>query len=239
MGCCWPPSPSRLTVWTTERAAHRASAQAKSELRTALVERIAQSGPAVLDEDKTGGLAVLGTSGVDALDAYLRATSPGVPRRDRPGDGHRRDRWPRLDLGAHHRLTLPLIPVSWPGRRIDAGGTDRQIKTLQACAVTFSTLVIGLPTLKVFGRRSPRRPPSERSPTVTPTTMDTLRIAFFVVTHLGALATISSRSCGGSWLRLLGGHLEFRTALFVLVLAPEAYLPLRLLGTNYHASAEV
>src|SRR5262249_61638714 len=39
-------------------------------------------------------------------------------------------------------------------------------------------------------------------------------------------------------LRLLGGHLELQTALFVLVLAPEAYLPLRLVGTNYHASAE-
>jgi len=65
-----------LTVWTTERAAHRASAQAKSELRTALVERIAQSGPAVLDEDKTGGLAVLATSGVDALDAYFARYSP-------------------------------------------------------------------------------------------------------------------------------------------------------------------
>jgi ABC-type transport system involved in cytochrome bd biosynthesis fused ATPase/permease subunit len=39
-------------------------------------------------------------------------------------------------------------------------------------------------------------------------------------------------------LRLLGGHLGFSTALFVLILAPEAYLPLRLLGTNFHASAE-
>ena len=39
-------------------------------------------------------------------------------------------------------------------------------------------------------------------------------------------------------LRLLGGHLSLFTALFILVLAPEAYLPLRLLGQNYHAGAE-
>jgi ATP-binding cassette subfamily C protein CydCD len=39
-------------------------------------------------------------------------------------------------------------------------------------------------------------------------------------------------------LRLLGGHLTLAAALFVLILAPEAYLPLRSLGTNYHASAE-
>jgi ABC-type transport system involved in cytochrome bd biosynthesis fused ATPase/permease subunit len=39
-------------------------------------------------------------------------------------------------------------------------------------------------------------------------------------------------------LRLLGGHLSLATALFVLIVTPEAYLPLRQLGTNYHASAE-
>jgi ABC-type transport system involved in cytochrome bd biosynthesis fused ATPase/permease subunit len=36
----------------------------------------------------------------------------------------------------------------------------------------------------------------------------------------------------------MGGHLGLRTALMVLVLAPEAYLPLRQLGANYHASSE-
>jgi ABC-type transport system involved in cytochrome bd biosynthesis fused ATPase/permease subunit len=39
-------------------------------------------------------------------------------------------------------------------------------------------------------------------------------------------------------LRLLNGHIDLRSALFVLVLAPEAYLPLRQLGADYHASAE-
>ena len=39
-------------------------------------------------------------------------------------------------------------------------------------------------------------------------------------------------------LRLLDSQLTFRTALFVLVLAPEAYLPLRQVGANFHASAE-
>ncbi len=38
-------------------------------------------------------------------------------------------------------------------------------------------------------------------------------------------------------LRLLDGSLGLRAGLFALVLAPEAYLPLRRLGANYHASA--
>jgi ABC-type transport system involved in cytochrome bd biosynthesis fused ATPase/permease subunit len=39
-------------------------------------------------------------------------------------------------------------------------------------------------------------------------------------------------------LRLLAGHLDLRSSLFVLVLAPEAYLPLRQVGADYHASSE-
>ena len=231
-----------LTVWTTARAAHRASAQAKSELRTALVERIAQSGPAVLDEDKTGGLAVLATSGVDALDAYFARYLPQVflavivpvtviaviAGLD----------WISALIIA---LTLPLIPVfmALVGASTQAR-TDRQIKTLQALAGHFLDVVIGLPTLKVFGRaKSQAATIREITDRYRRTTMDTLRIAFLSSLILELLATISVALVAVAvGLRLLGGHLEFRTALFVLVLAPEAYLPLRLLGTNYHASAE-
>jgi ATP-binding cassette subfamily C protein CydD len=42
----------------------------------------------------------------------------------------------------------------------------------------------------------------------------------------------------GIGLRLVSGHLDLSTALLVLILAPEAYLPLRQVGANYHASAE-
>ena len=70
-------------------------------------------------------------------------------------------------------------------------------------------------------------------------TMLTLRSAFLSSLVLELLATISVALVAVAvGLRLLGGHLDLRTALFVLVLAPEAYLPLRTLGTNFHASAE-
>ena len=70
-------------------------------------------------------------------------------------------------------------------------------------------------------------------------TMATLKVAFLSSLILELLATISVALVAVAvGLRLLGGHLSLATALFVLILAPEAYLPLRLLGTNYHASAE-
>jgi thiol reductant ABC exporter CydD subunit len=70
-------------------------------------------------------------------------------------------------------------------------------------------------------------------------TMSALRLAFLSSLVLELLASVSVALVAVSiGLQLLGGHLDLRTALFVLVLAPEAYLPLRLVGANYHASAE-
>ena len=69
--------------------------------------------------------------------------------------------------------------------------------------------------------------------------MSTLRVAFLSSLILELLATFSVAMVAVAvGLRLLGGQLAFDTALFVLILAPEAYLPLRRLGANYHASAE-
>ena len=65
------------------------------------------------------------------------------------------------------------------------------------------------------------------------------KVAFLSSLILELLATYSVALVAVAvGLRLLGGHLSLATALFVLILAPEAYLPLRRLGTNYHASAE-
>jgi ATP-binding cassette subfamily C protein CydD/ATP-binding cassette subfamily C protein CydCD len=69
--------------------------------------------------------------------------------------------------------------------------------------------------------------------------MRTLRIAFLSSLVLELLATLSVALVAvGVGLRLVDGHLDLATALLVLILAPEAYLPLRQVGANYHASAE-
>ena len=69
--------------------------------------------------------------------------------------------------------------------------------------------------------------------------MATLNVAFLSSLILELLATVSVALVAVSvGLRLLGGHLGLGTALFVLILAPEAYLPLRQLGATHHASAE-
>ena len=101
-------------------------------------------------------------------------------------------------------------------------------------------VVAGLPTLRVFGRaRGQAAAIRQMTDRYRRATMSTLRVTFLSSLILELLATMSVALVAVAVdLRLLGGHLGFRTALFVLVLAPEAYLPLRLLGTNYHASTE-
>jgi thiol reductant ABC exporter CydD subunit len=228
--------------WAGELAAFRTSARAKSQLRAALVERVACLGPNGIQRGRTGSLAIVATRGVDALDAYFSRYLPQVflsvivpvtvlvvvAGAD----------WiSAVIIG----LTVPLIPIFMTLiGTATRERTDRQLRTLQRLAGHFLDVVAGLPTLKVFGRAKAQ---AEAIRQITDryrrTTMANLRVAFLSSLVLELLATVSVALVAVAvGLRLLGGHLPFRTALFVLVLAPEAYLPLRLLGANFHASAE-
>src|ERR1700722_10047762 len=231
-----------LVAWLGERTAQRASASAKSDLRTALVQQIVQLGPAGIDRERSGRLVVLSTSGIDALDSYFSRYLPQL--------------FPAVIVpvtvivvmvGADWisaliiAVTVPLIPLFMG---LVAATTKirmrRQARLLQRLAGHFLDVVAGLPTLKVFGRAKAQvaavRDITNRYRTAT---MDTLKVAFLSSLILELLATFSVALVAVAvGLRLLGGHVSFATALFVLILAPEAYLPLRLLGTNYHASAE-
>jgi thiol reductant ABC exporter CydD subunit len=231
-----------LVAWLGERAAQRTSASAKSDLRTALVQQIVRLGPAGIDQERSGRLVVLSTSGIDALDSYfsrylpqlfLAVIVPVTVVVVMVGAD-----WVSAVIIA---VTVPLIPVfmglvgaSTKVRMV------RQARLLQRLAGHFLDVVAGLPTLKIFGRAKAQvvavRDITNRYRAAT---MATLRVAFLSSLILELLATFSVALVAVSvGLRLLGGHVSFATALFVLILAPEAYLPLRLLGTNYHASAE-
>jgi thiol reductant ABC exporter CydD subunit len=231
-----------MIAWLGERAAQRASTSAKSDLRTALVEKTAQLGPAGIDRERSGSLVVLATSGIDALDSYFARYLPQlflaviVPVTV-----------VIVMLGADWisaviiAVTVPLIPLFMA---LVGAATKvrmrRQARLLQRLAGHFLDVVAGLPTLKVFGRAKAQveavRDITNRYRTAT---MATLKVAFLSSLVLELLATFSVALVAVAiGLRLLGGHVSFATALFVLILAPEAYLPLRLLGMNYHASAE-
>ena len=229
-------------AWAAELAAARSSARAKSQLRSALLERIAVLGLDSSREQRSGELAVLCTRGIDALDGYFSLYLPQLLLAAIV---------PLVVLGAVVwndwisaaiiAVTIPLIPLfmalvgAATRERMDA-----QFRTLERLGGHFLDVVAGLPTLKIFGRAKAQaasiREISERYRVVA---LGTLRITFLSSLILELVATVSVALVAVAiGLRLMNGALDLRTALFALVLAPEAYLPLRQLGANYHASSE-
>ena len=231
-----------LLAWAAERAAHRASASAKSDLRRAASEHIGALGPAGLEQSAPGRLSTLLTTGIDALDGYFARYLPqlvlavivpvAVIAVVAGAD------WISAVLIA---VSLPLIPVFMA--LVGATTKDRtmaRMRSLHKLAGHFLDVVAGLPTLKIFGRaKAQARSIADVTDRYRATTLATLRLTFLSSLILELLATVSVALVAVAvGLRLLGGNLSFRDALFVLVLAPEAYLPLRALGANYHASAD-
>jgi len=138
-------------------------------------------------------------------------------------------------------VTLPLIPAfaALVGLHTRAQ-TRRQWRLLAQLSGHFLDVVQGLPTLKAFGRAKAQE---QVIATVTEqhrsTAMATLRVAFLSALVLELAAALATALVAvETGLRLLYGHMPYQTALLVLLLTPEAYLPLRNVAAQYHASAE-
>ncbi|MFG2955524.1 thiol reductant ABC exporter subunit CydD [Streptomyces sp. NPDC048291] len=231
-----------VVSWLTELAAHRASAAVKSELRGRLLERAVALGPGWLSGQRTGSLVTLATRGVDALDDYFSRYLPqlglavvvpvAVLARIVTED------WVSAAIIVG---TLPLIPlfmvlIGWATQ----SRTERQWRLLSRLSGHFLDVVAGLPTLKVFGRAKAQAESIRRiTGEYRQATMRTLRIAFLSSFALELLATLSVALVAVTiGMRLVHGDMDLYIGLVILVLAPEAYLPLRQVGAQFHAAAE-
>ncbi|MGW6832671.1 thiol reductant ABC exporter subunit CydD [Streptomyces sp. NPDC054949] len=231
-----------LIAWLTELAAHRASAAVKSELRGRLLDRAADLGPGWLSGQRTGSLVALATRGVDALDDYFSRYLPqlglavvvpvAVLARIVTED------WVSAAIIV---VTLPLIPLFMIliGMATQSR-MDRQWRLLSRLSGHFLDVVEGLATLKVFGRAKAQAESIRKiTDDYRQATMRTLRIAFLSSFALELLATLSVALVAVTiGMRLVHGDLDLYTGLVILILAPEAYLPLRQVGAQYHAAAE-
>jgi ATP-binding cassette subfamily C protein CydD len=225
-----------------EAAALRAAATVKSQLRRQLTAHTLRLGPSWLGGQQAGQIATLATKGLDALDPYFARYLPqlvlavavpvAVLARVASAD------WISAVVIA---VTLPLIPVfavlvGWHTK----ARTARQWRLLATLGGHFLDVVEGLGTLKLFGRaQAQERVIGEVSEAHRHATMGTLRVAFLsalVLELAAALATALVAVEVG--LRLLYGHIGYETALLVLLLTPEAFLPLRAGGALCHASVE-
>jgi ATP-binding cassette, subfamily C, bacterial CydCD len=234
--------------WAAQASAHRASAAAKTELRAALLARVVALGPGWrtgnggTSRRDAAALTQLATTGLDGLDGYFTSYLPALIGAVVI---------PLAVLvtitvadpisGIIVACTLPLVPLF--GALIGMA-TGRQAahrwRALATLAHHFHDVVSGLPTLRIFGRAQAQRSRIEQvTGEYRRATMATLRLAFLSSLALELVATMSVAVVATEiGLRIAYGHLDLRTGLLVLICAPEAYLPLRALGTQFHATAD-
>ena len=101
-------------------------------------------------------------------------------------------------------------------------------------------LLAGLPTLRALGReKGPAGRIRELGDAHRRTTMSALRVAFLSGTVLEFLATLSVALVAvGIGMRLVYGLMPLEAGVVALILAPEAYRPLRDGGTRFHAAED-
>ena len=228
--------------WAAEIVAQRISGVVKSDLRRRLLARAVALGPRWASEARSGEIVLLATRGLDALDGYFARYLPQLALAAivpivvvvclATAD---------LVAALTVLLTVPLIPVFMVlVGRMSASRRRRRWSALSRLAHRFLDVVAGLPTLRAYGRADAQVAILRRvTDAYRVETMGTLRVAFLSALVLELLATISVALVAvGIGLRLATGGMTLEVGLFALVLAPEAYLPLRRLGAEFHASEE-
>ncbi len=138
-------------------------------------------------------------------------------------------------------LTLPLLPffAALIGRATRED-TERRWRSMADLAGHFVDVMRGLPTLVAYGRAERQvgviGEVSERHRRAT---MRTLRTAFLSSAALELLASLSVAIVAVVvGLRLTHGDLDLRTGLLAILLAPEAYWPIRRVGQEFHNAAD-
>jgi ATP-binding cassette subfamily C protein CydD len=230
------------TIWAMEVASARGAATVKSQLRRRLVAGLARLGPGWLSARNRVDVVTTAGPALDALDGYFSLFLPqliltaiatplviaAIFLQD-------------VMSGILVVVALPLIPVFMILIGLATQAVQRrQWLVLAQLSSRFMDVVGGLATLKIFGRQQRQ---ATRIASLTEDyrveTMKVLRLSFlsgFALELIGSLSVALVAVSVG--LRLIDGSLALSVGLFVLLLAPEAFLPLRQVGANYHAAAD-
>ena len=231
-----------VSVWVGDVVAARGGALVTSQLRMSVVDAVRRLGPGWLATQNSAKVTTTASTGLDALDGYFAkylpqlimtvVATPMVVAVLLMLD---------ISTGIIVIVTLPIIPlfmvlIGWATQAVQ----KKQWTALTRLASGFLETVAGLSTLTVFGRQHRQ---AARIHAVTEEyrsrTMSVLRVSFlssFVLELAGSLSVaLVAVSIG---VRLVDGQLPLAVGLFALLLTPEAYLPIRQVGAQFHASAD-
>ncbi|HMD45852.1 MAG TPA: thiol reductant ABC exporter subunit CydD [Acidimicrobiales bacterium] len=231
-----------LFLYAGEVSAQRVSATVTSTLRRSLLRQALDLGPSWLADQRTGELSLTATRGIAALDVYfgrylpqavLAVLAPAillvfVAVAD----------WPSALILLALLALIPVTMVHFGRRAADA--TNRQWRRLSSLSARYLELIQGLSTLRAFNRTDlGRREVTEATDGLRTSTLATLRVAFLSALAIELLAGLGTGLVAMVLgLRLLHGTVALASALAVLLVSPEVFLPLRRAGAEFHASAE-
>lgn len=229
-----------LVLYVQEALAHRAAVETTIDLRKQVLSHAAALGPrwqAVHGADT----ATLLTRGLDDFEPYFTRYLPQLllAATVTPLTG-----LVMLSQDVPSTIavacTIPLIPIFmiFIGRLTQRHSADRLV-AMERLGGQVLDLLAGLPTLKALGReKGPARRVKELGRAYNRTTMATLRVAFLSGAVLEFITTLSVAIIAVEiGFRLIFGKMGLETGLFVLMIAPEVYAPLRQVGFQFHASA--
>ncbi|MGE5220821.1 MAG: thiol reductant ABC exporter subunit CydD [Omnitrophica WOR_2 bacterium] len=237
-----------LFAFGAEAASGSLAARIKQDLRTRFYRHLLDLGPLYTRNEQSGELVTTAVEGIEALDAYFSQYLPQLVFAALVPLAVLFFVFP-LDLisGLVLLLTAPLIPIFMAliGSLAEAL-TQKQWLALSRMSAYFLDVIQGLPTLKILGiSREQVRVIAGVSERFRTTTMQVLRVTFLSALILELVATLSTALVAVEiGLRLLyslpgraGGlpGISFEQAFFILILAPEFYLPLRMLGARFHS----
>ena len=231
-----------VLAWASEQTAFRAAMRVKRQLRADLHQHLQALGPVYLKGERSGELVNTLVDGIEGLQDYYAKFLPTMS----------------LVVLVPLAILVFIFPIDWISGLIMLGtaplipffmiligkGTEKlnkkQWRKLARMSAHFLDMIQGLTTLKLFNA-------SRREADVIANianeyrikTMSVLRMAFLSSLVLEFLATVSIAMVAVTiGFRLFYGEMDFFYGFFVLLLAPEFYLPLRNMGTHYHARME-
>ena len=228
--------------WASEQAAVTAAIRVKRDLRKRLHQKLLDAGPTFLNDEHSGELVNTLVDGVDALENYYARYLPTMSLVALIPLSILVFVFP-IDWisGVILLVTAPLIPFFMI---IIGKGTERlnkkQWRKLARMSAHFLDMIQGLTTLKLFNAsRREAQVIARISDDYRRSTMSVLRVAFLSSLMLEFLSTVSIAMVAVIiGFRLMYGEMDFFYGFFALLLTPEFYLPLRNMGTHYHARLE-
>lgn len=230
------------TLVALDAISERGGSQVKSQLRARALTTLRELGPSYMERRASSDITNLLARGVDALDVYFGRYLPQLVLTAIQMPVLLIILWVTdLPTGIAITLALPVIPIfmvliGWATQAVQ----KRQWESMQTLSRGFMDLLEGLSTLKIFGRQW-RQVGKIRDITARfrQRTMAVLRVSFLSSFVLELAASFSVAIVAVSvGIRLIDGGLPLWLGLFVLVLVPEVYLPLRAVGAQFHNAAD-